>query len=222
MAPALTMMTNFVDSESPNYPKMVNGFVETLFHEWKSTFHSFSLNAQPPVHCRLPQLPGSSVLQSPWRHVTNTQEPSTLYIMAKRNYSVYANIDEYSKNVRRFSAILHCGSGSSFILLNKRLTTLRDLITPLEDSVTIRNASGTTVPIVGTIYLAVYTGKSLAIVTSIVVKQRATEVIVVLPSAVIMWSLFYIAAATSKWITALFLRFLIDYIKLNAMTVNDT
>lgn len=51
---------------------------------------------------------------------------------------------------------------------------LRDIIKPLDGSVTIRNESGHILPIVGTIYLAVHIGKIQATVTFLVAEKLAT------------------------------------------------
>lgn len=106
----------------------------------------------------------------------NPQEPSTVYIMAKRKFKVYPNIVESSKNTRRFSAILYTGAGCSFICFNELPIPLRNLSKRVDGPVTIPNASGKTVTIARTIERAVQIGTSQAMGTFLVAKL-ATKVI---------------------------------------------
>lgn len=100
-------------------------------------------------------------------------EPSTFNIISKRNYKVYANVGEYSKISRCFSAILDIGVDSSFIRLSEPPMKMRNCIKPLYGDITIRCASAKTVPVVDTTELVFYLITSKATVNFLVAKQLA-------------------------------------------------
>lgn len=83
-----------------------------------------------------------------------------IFVLAKRNYKLYANIGVTTCSTNRFVAILHTGAGSSFIGLNEIPRTMRKHINKPNDQPEICNASGKVVPIVGTMYLIDQIGTS--------------------------------------------------------------
>ena len=120
---------------------------------------------------------GIGCLQRPWHRIGNTAEPETVFILAKRNYKVYANLGLTSSNMKRFTTILDTGAGSSFIRLDEIPHPMRNHITPTREEVTIRNASGKPVPILGTIRLSVQVGRKTEKVDFLVAEKLATAVI---------------------------------------------
>lgn len=148
-----------------------------LARELKSSFHSLSSNTQSSSSNFTSPLPRSGLRQMPWRRISNPSEPSAVYILAKRNYKLYANIVETSRNTRPFSIIVDTGAGSSFIRLVEVPPPLRQRIKPLDGTLTIRKESGKSVPIVGSVPLVVQIGTSQSTLTFLVDKQLVADVI---------------------------------------------
>ena len=80
---------------------------------------------------------GIGFLQRPWRRIRRNTELEAMYILAKRNYKVYANIWMSIKNMRRFVAILHTSAGSSFIGQDELPQHVNDNIKLLQQHVDI-------------------------------------------------------------------------------------
>jgi len=120
---------------------------------------------------------GIGFLQRPWRRVKRVTNPEAIFIMAKRNYKVYANIGQTQSMTKRFVTVLDTGAGSSFIRTDELPNRLREEIKPLTDEANVRNASGKPVHIRGTITLSVNLGCRTDEVTFMVVDNLATAVI---------------------------------------------
>ena len=120
---------------------------------------------------------GIGFLQRPWIRVKHDSNPEAIFVLAKRNYKVYANLGLTVRSTKRFVVILDTGAGSSFITLGSIPQAMRKEIHTLKDEPNIRNASGKSVPIVGTIDLMVQIGTSSEFVTFYVSENLATSVI---------------------------------------------
>ena len=90
-------------------------------------------------------------LQRPWCTVRRPKQPEAVFALARQNYKVYANIGDTLKCTRRFVAVIDTEAGSRFILLDQLPVAARARIKRAEDHVEVRNASGNSLPIVGTI-----------------------------------------------------------------------
>ena len=121
--------------------------------------------------------PGIGFLRRPWQQVKSHDDPEAVFVLAKRNYKVYANIGLDTRHMTRFMTVLDTGAGSSFIRLGEIPHGMRDRIQPLPSEANIRNASGKPVPIMGTIDLQVQIGSTLEKVTFLVADKLAVAVI---------------------------------------------
>lgn len=70
-----------------------------------------------------------------------------IFMLAKRNYKVYANIGVIARSIRRLATVFDTGSGSSFLRLGELQYRM------WKNGVNVRNASGTTFSVIGSIYL---------------------------------------------------------------------
>ena len=120
---------------------------------------------------------GIGFLQRPWRRIHWNTELEAVYILAKRNYKVYANIGMITKNMRRFVAILDAGAGSSFIRQEELPQHMQKNIEPLQQQVNIKNETGKPVSIAGTIRLSVQIGAKTEEVQFLVAQKLSTAVI---------------------------------------------
>lgn len=148
-----------------------------LARELESTFHSLSSTPRSLLSSFITSLLVIGLLERPWKHISKPFKLSILYILAKCDYSLYANICESSKNTTRFSAILNSGAGSSFICFSELPLPLRERSKPLKGSLTIRNSSIKTVPLLRKILLVVQVSTSQTTLTFLVAKQLEAEVI---------------------------------------------
>ena len=99
-----------------------------------------------------------------------------MYILAKRNYKVYANVRMSTKNMQRFVAILDTGAGSSFIRQDELPQHMQKNIEPLQQQVYIKNATEKPVPIAGTIRLSVQIGAKTEEVQFLVAEELSTAI----------------------------------------------
>ena len=104
-------------------------------------------------------------------------DPETVFVLAKRNYKVYANLGTSARSTKRFVAILDTGAGSSFINMKEIPQSMRKEIRPLKEAPNVRNASGKAVPIAGTIDLVTQIGTTSECVSFLVAEKLATSVI---------------------------------------------
>ena len=105
--------------------------------------------------------------------------PETVFILARRNYKVYANIGQTLRNTERFVAVLDTGSTSSTIELSELPIDVRPKIRSLDIQNDILHASGKALPIKGTIRVYVNVVKGEEIVKFYVAEKLATPVLVV-------------------------------------------
>lgn len=98
--------------------------------------------------------------------------------MARRNYKIEAYIGHTRRALKRYSVVLDTGAGSSFLKAALIPDELRHLIRPLEDNISVRDASNRIVMIGGTITLVVNIGNRTSTnVTFNVVERLGTDVI---------------------------------------------
>ena len=124
-----------------------------------------------------PPKPAVHTLERPWHRVRSDTAPEAVYVLARRNYKVHANIGETVRHTTRFVVVLDTGAASSFINLRDIPVDVRKRIMPPSSSTNVRNASGSSVPIAGTIDLVVQVGESIEHVNFLVAKKLATSVI---------------------------------------------
>ena len=117
------------------------------------------------------------ILSRPWRRIINKKEPETVFVLAKRNYKVYAYLGLTKKSTNRYMVVLDTGAGSSFIRRNALPSEAWKLIRPLHSTVRIRDANNRSLNIQGTVNLTCTVGGRSEIVTFYVVERLATEVI---------------------------------------------
>ena len=116
-------------------------------------------------------------LQRPWRRIKKRHRPEAIFILAKRNYKVLANIGVTRRATQRFETILDTGAGSSFIRTNVLPDELLNKIRPLDDEPVIRDAGNRRVALRGSINLTVELGTRVEFVPFLVVDRLSTQVI---------------------------------------------
>lgn len=116
-------------------------------------------------------------LQRPWQRVKKLDEPETAFVMARRNYTIFANIGLSRRATWKFATILDTGSGPSLIKKYVFHESLWKNLQPSGSSVTIRDSNTRSVNVDGTIDLVVNIGRSVKTVSSNVVERIATQII---------------------------------------------
>lgn len=90
-------------------------------------------------------------LQRTLLRVVQESEPQTVFILANCNYKSYRNIGQIVRSTKRFVVILETGARSRFLALREILEAMKAKSRKLDDIPDVQNASGKSVPIVGTI-----------------------------------------------------------------------
>lgn len=106
---------------------------------------------------------GIGFLKLPWQLIKRGTEPEAIFILEKRNFKVYTNTGETSYLTKRFVNILDTRAASSFIKTAELAHRLRGMIQPHNDDFNVWNASGNSVPVRGSLNLAVKKGTSTKI-----------------------------------------------------------
>ena len=109
----------------------------------------------------IPATTPTGVLQSPWRRVKRQFEPETIYLLARRNYKVFADIGVTRRHMRRYVTILDTGAGSSYVRKDILPDKIMSFIRPLRTTINVRDAGNKRVAIAGTIDLTVQLGTCL-------------------------------------------------------------
>lgn len=99
-------------------------------------------------------------LQLLWMRSIRDSEPQSIYILGKRNYKLYYNIAQTVRVPKRLLSVLDTGSSSSFVKLCGLPEALKAKFRKLDNILDVRNASGKSVSIVGTIERMVQICKS--------------------------------------------------------------
>ena len=178
--PPTEVMTKYHKSATaPNQPsrKTIHGVVGNGLRKINSILQrsQTSLTNNEPSSTRPKPILG--FLQRPWHRVKRHTHPEAIFILARGNYKVYANIGQTLRNTERFVAVLDTGSASSFIRLSELPIDVHPKIRPLDKQIDIRNVNGKALPIKGTIRLAVNVGKSDEIMTFYVAEKLVTPVL---------------------------------------------
>ena len=125
------------------------------------------------------------LLQRPWRRITRKEKKKkksdtdveSVYILAKRNYKVHANIGFTRRSMARFVTVLDTGASRSFVKKCLLPPSAWRRIKPLRAQVRIRDAGNRSVNICGTIDLVVELGSRLEVVQFNVVEKLAVDII---------------------------------------------
>ena len=116
-------------------------------------------------------------LARPWKRITRRHAPEAIYVFAKRNYKVHANLCITRRNTRSFVTVLDTGAGSSFIRKDIIPQSHWPLIQILREAVQIRDAGNRTVNVAGRITLAVELGNHVEALSFYVVGRLSTQVL---------------------------------------------
>ena len=105
-------------------------------------------------------------------------DPETVYILAKRNYKVHANIGFDRRSTARFASVCDTGAGASFIRKGIIPEAAWPKIQPIPNANHVRDANNRQVNICGIIELFVDIGGRGKYIHFNVVERLATEVII--------------------------------------------
>lgn len=112
---------------------------------------SILLSPTKPICSVLPSSNNDRIgfFNGPWRHIKFETEPEAVFVLAKNNYKVYANIGYTISTTKRFDVVFDTEASSGFIKLHEHLEAMRRKIKKPNDMQSVRNAIGKAVPIVG-------------------------------------------------------------------------
>ena len=98
----------------------MKGFVSKLISKANRATLQVKRILANPVRLRnrlQPPKPAVHTLERPWHRVRSDTAPEAVYVLARRNYKVHANIGETVRHTTRFVVVLDTGAASSFINL---------------------------------------------------------------------------------------------------------
>ena len=116
-------------------------------------------------------------LQRPWRRITRKRHKGDLFVLARRNYKIHADLGFTRRDMARFEVTLDTGAGSSFVRKDVIPEKYWPSIRPLREDVRVRDAGNRSVRIAGTLDLVVNIGSRLETVRFYVVDKLAVTVI---------------------------------------------
>ena len=117
-------------------------------------------------------------MQQPWRRIRKREEPDTVFVMAKRNYKIHADIGITRRATRKFVAVLDTGAGPSFIRRDVLPDDIGAIIRKDPTAPKIIDANKRKVEIDGVIDLSVNIGGRVETVRFNVVPRLAVDVII--------------------------------------------
>ncbi len=116
--------------------------------------------------------------QRPWRQYVDRRQPSSLFLLKKRNYRIHAHIGFNTRSIMRKAVVLHTGAGSSFIKKGILPPSLTKRIQPVTTGYAVKDANDNPVRVTGTIALVVRIANRTEKITFNVVDGLATDVII--------------------------------------------
>lgn len=121
----------------------------------------------------------SFTIQHPWRRVNKFNEPEKVFVMVRRNYKIFANIDLSRRCSRTFAKLPDTGSWPTIIKNDVLHESTWKTIRTCGKSVKIRDANNRSVNVDGITDLVVKVGGSVETIHFNVVELLVTQVILV-------------------------------------------
>lgn len=89
---------------------------------------------------------GIRFIKRPWQSIIFETQPEAFFVLARRDYKLYANIGETVRTMKRFVVVIDTGAGSKFIRIHDLPQAMRRKIKKKGSVPNVINDSGTQYP----------------------------------------------------------------------------